>query len=50
LPDGKKHVFDADNQRLGSVDTGGTFDKNGRLVSRTPMEGLLFNRTGKKGK
>ena len=44
---GKKHVYDGNGQPLGNVGRHGTFTKNGKLVSRTPMPGLLFNRTNK---
>ena len=43
LPDGKKHVYDSNNQPLGKVSSNGTFGVNGNLISRTPMPGLLFN-------
>jgi hypothetical protein len=48
LPDGKKHVYDGNGQPLGSVGPSGTLTTNGKLVSRTPMAGLLLN--SKRGK
>ena len=48
LPDGKKHVYDADQQPLGKVSQKGTFGVTGNLVSRTPMAGLLFRGKQKK--
>ena len=47
LPDGKKHVYDSNGQPLGNVGHIGTFEKNGKMISRTPMAGLLLGRTGK---
>jgi len=43
LPDGKQHVYDRDLQPLGSISHIGTADARGKLVSRTPMPGLLLN-------
>ena len=43
LPDGKQKVYDSQGQPLGTVSHIGTFGKDGKLVSRTPMPGLLFN-------
>jgi hypothetical protein len=43
LPDGKQKVYDANLQPLGSVSHIGTFGVNGKLISRTPMPGLLLN-------
>jgi hypothetical protein len=42
LPDGKKHVYDRNLQPLGRASNAGTFTANGRLISRTPMAGLLL--------
>ena len=50
LPDGKKHVYNGNGQPLGNVGGHGTVTTNGKLVSRTPMPGLLFNRSGKQRK
>jgi hypothetical protein len=50
MPDGKTHVYDSCGQPLGNVAKTGTFTPNGKLVSRTPMAGLLFNRTTKQKK
>jgi hypothetical protein len=43
LPDGKLHVYDRNLQPLGNVSNIGTFGKNGKIISRTPMAGLLLN-------
>jgi hypothetical protein len=43
LPDGKQKVYDANLQPLGSVSHIGTVDVNGKMISRTPMPGLLLN-------
>ena len=43
LPDGKQHVYDKSGQPLGSVGQPGTIDARGKLISRTPMPGLLLN-------
>ena len=48
LHDGKKHVYDANGQPLGNVSRNGTFGVNGKMISRTPMAGLLFNLGNKK--
>ena len=50
LPDGKRHIYDRDGQPLGNVGRDGTFTTNSNLVSRTPMPGLLFTRSGKQRK
>lgn len=47
LPDGKQHFYDRNLQPLGNVSKDGTFGLNGKLISRTPMPGLLLN-LGKK--
>lgn len=43
LPDGKLHVYDRNLQPAGNVSNDGTFGLNGKLISRTPMPGLLLN-------
>ena len=43
LPDGKKHVYDKNCQPHGNVSHIGTVDVRGKLISRTPMPGLLFS-------
>ncbi|WP_348262857.1 hypothetical protein P8935_24080 [Telmatobacter sp. DSM 110680] len=43
LPDGKRHVYDKSGQPLGNVSNIGTVDARGKLLSRTPMPGLLLN-------
>lgn len=43
LPDGKQKVYDANLQPLGNVSHIGTVDIRGKLLSRTPMPGLLLN-------
>jgi hypothetical protein len=43
LPDGKQHVYDRNLQPLGRVSHIGTVDVRGKLISRTPMAGLLLN-------
>jgi hypothetical protein len=48
LPDGKQHVYDRNLQPLGRVSHIGTFGVNGKMISRTPMAGLLFNLGRKK--
>jgi hypothetical protein len=48
LPDGKQKVYDSNGQPLGSVGHGGTVTAKGKIVSRTPMPGLLFKRQPKR--
>jgi hypothetical protein len=43
LPDGKQKVYDSQGQPSGTVSHIGTFGVNGKMISRTPMAGLLFN-------
>jgi len=50
LPDGKRKVYDGDGQPLGNTTREGTFGLNGKKISRTPMPGLLFNRSNKQPK